>query len=56
MSSTSKLARLFEDHLMIFELKLSVSVKNFKIKNDLLKLDVMKRETRGELLCDCGEV
>ncbi len=56
MSSTSKLARLSEDHLMIFDLESSVSVKSFETKNSLSKLDVVKRETRGESLCDCDEV
>jgi len=56
MSSTNKLAHLSKNYLMIFELKLDVSVKNFKTKNDLSKLNVMKRETRDESLCDCDEV
>ena len=56
MSSTSKLARLSEDHLMIFDLESSVSVKNFKTENSLSKLDVVKRETRDESLCDYDEV
>lgn len=56
MSSTSKLARLSEDHLMIFDLESSVNVKSFETENSLSKLDVVKRETRDESLCDCDEV
>ncbi len=56
MSSTSKLARLSEDHLMIFDLEPDVNVKSFGTENSLSKLDVVKRETRGEPLCDCDEV
>ncbi len=56
MSSTSKLARLSEDHLVIFDLESSVGVKSFGTENSLSKLDVVKRETRGEPLCSCDEV
>ena len=56
MSSTSKLAHLSRNYLIIFDLKSNVSVKNFKTKNSLLKLNILKRKTRDESLCDCDEV
>jgi len=41
---------------MIFDLEPDVNVKSFGTENSLSKLDVVKRETRGEPLCDCDEV
>ncbi len=56
MSSASKLARLSGDHLVIFDLEPGVGVEGSGTENSLSKLDVVKREARGEPLCGCGEV
>jgi len=41
---------------MIFDLEPGVGVEGFGTENSLSKLDVVKREIRGEPLCGCGEV
>lgn len=56
MPSASKLALLSGDHLVIFDLEPGVGVEGSGTENSLSKLDVVKREARGEPLCSCGEV